>query len=131
MEERRQASREKSLLRGSVRFGHSGSSMECIVRDISNIGARLKLSSDRPRHGPVELNVPLKNQTFKGTVQWQEGGEVGLAFESAIGEGSADKNHELSVYAARLEAYASKLEAEIAELYKTIERLSKKPNIRL
>lgn len=119
MTETRQASRQKSFLRGFVYFGNSPSAVECLVRDISNTGARLKFPGSFPTADIIDLHIPVKGQTLRGKVQWRQADEIGIAFVSASASGDADpRDGELSDRVARLEA-------EITELKQLIKRLQK------
>ena len=118
-------------MRGSVNFCNGASPVECIVREISDIGARLKLPTDRPRHGMLELFVPLKGQTFTAIVKWQKVDEVGIAFvDSASSEFRDGADSELTAHIVQLGAYADRLEAEIAASNQIIEQLQKKSRTR-
>jgi hypothetical protein len=60
MKEQRQAPRQKSFLRGFVYFGNSPSAVDCLVRDISDTGARLKFSGGFPAADIIDLHIPIK-----------------------------------------------------------------------
>src|SRR3979409_476652 len=61
MVERRHAPRQKSFLHGFVYWGGNPSAVDCLVRDISDSGARLKFSSGQTPAGDiVDLHIPLK-----------------------------------------------------------------------
>ena len=89
--------------------------MDCLVRDISDAGARLIFSEAVNVPDVVELYIPQKEETLRAEVQWRQGGEVGVAFgKGAVAPGKPPD--ELSV---RVE----KLEAEVASLKKMLKRL--------
>jgi hypothetical protein len=119
MKEQRQAPRQKSFLRGFVYFGSSPSAVDCLVRDMSDTGARLKFSGGFPAADIIDLHIPIKGQSFCAKVQWREADEIGIAFVSSAASGNADpQDGELSGRVARLEA-------EIAALKQMIKRLQK------
>ena len=125
--ERRQEPRENRLMRGSVSFSNGASCIECIVREISDAGARLKLPNDRPRHGVLTLFVPLKGQSFTALVKWQKLDEVGIAFGNFASTDSRDTgDSDLLAHLIQLGAYADRLEFEIATLNHINGRLKKK-----
>lgn len=119
MTERRQATRQKSFLRGLVYLGNSPSAISCLVRDISDTGARLKFSGPVAASETLELHIPVKGQTLRAKVKWRETDEIGIAFISDAGVGvQPASDDELAVRVARLEG-------EIAALKQMIKRLQK------
>ena len=119
MKEPRQATRQKSFLRGFVYFGNSPSAVDCLVRDISDTGARLKFSGSFPAADIIDLHIPLKGQTLRAKVQWREADEIGIAFVSSAASGNAEPHD------GELSGRVARLEAEIAALKQMIKRLQK------
>jgi hypothetical protein len=118
MTEQRKSLRLKSLYRGVVSFGDNNFTFDCMVRDISETGARLRFGSAPAIISEyVDLNIPIKGRTFRGKVVWCNGTEMGVAFETyaAFGNSSDD---ELSIRVARLEA-------EIVALKQLVKRLQR------
>lgn len=122
-DERRRATRQKSLLRGLVYLGNSPSAVNCLVRDVSETGARLKFAGPITVPDMLELHIPTKNQVLRGKVRWREPEEIGIAFltENAVGGGSPSE--------ADLAYRVERLEAEIAQLKQIVRRLSRQANI--
>jgi len=119
MAERRQASRQKSFLRGLVYLGNSPSAVSCLVRDMSDTGARLTFSAPIAATEMLELHIPVKGQTLHGKVKWREADEIGIAFVSDAGvEPQSASDDELAVRVERLEG-------EIAALKQMVKRLQK------
>jgi hypothetical protein len=75
--------RVKTFLRATVYFNNRKSSLDCIVRDISDGGARLALSEAALVPDTFEVHIPQKNRTHVGDVRWRRGEEMGLEFHSA------------------------------------------------
>lgn len=80
MDEKRSASRQKSFLRGIVYFGSSPCAVECLVRDISETGARLKFQLPPAPCDALDLHIPIKGQKLHAQVRWQQNDEIGIAF---------------------------------------------------
>ena len=117
MGERRTASRQKSFLRGKIYFNKRLSSVDCLVRDISQTGARLIFSQAVTTPDHIELYIPQKEETLIADVQWRHGTEVGVAFpmaEAGPAEGAP---------AGDLTARVERLEAEIVALKRMLKRL--------
>ena len=62
MDERRVAMRHKSFLQGRIYFNGRRSSVDCLVREISDTGARLKFSTAVVTPDVVELHIPSKDE---------------------------------------------------------------------
>jgi PilZ domain len=78
--ERRANSRHKSFLQGRVYFNSRRSSVDCLVREISDNGARLKFSTAVVTPDVIELHIPSKDETFRAKLIWRVGDEVGVSF---------------------------------------------------
>jgi hypothetical protein len=113
MSERRGSRRQKSFLRGVVYFDNGRSSMDCLVRDISEEGARIMLSESVIVPDAVKLHIPQRAQTRDARIQWRRGDEIGIAFADAKPAGAEGE----------LAKRIVELEAEIATLRATIKRL--------
>jgi hypothetical protein len=81
MNERRIATRQRSFLKGCVYYNNKLSSAECLVRDISDTGARLKFFGAVIIPDMVELHLPGRAESYRAKVQWRAGEEVGVAFQ--------------------------------------------------
>src|SRR5262245_53821372 len=81
--DRRSRTRQKSFLQGRVYFNNRRSSLDCLVRDFTNYGARLKLSESVLIPEVVELHIPSKDEAYRARVQWRTSDEVGVAFDAA------------------------------------------------
>jgi PilZ domain len=117
MNERRVSRRRKSFLRGFVYFDKRRSKMACLVRDLSDDGARIVLSQTIPIPDVIELQIPQREEMASARVQWRRADEIGLAFAKAESAGSPRENELLKRVA--------ELEAEIAVLQRTIKRLKR------
>ena len=63
MNERRASRRQKSFLRGVVYFDKRRSETACLVRDLSEDGARIVLSQTITIPDVIELQIPQRQQT--------------------------------------------------------------------
>ena len=120
MPERRTAPRKKSFLRGCIHYNNRRSAVDCLIRDISEHGARLIFSSAVAVPDIVDLYIPQKEQTLRVHVQWRHGDEVGVAFPAATQASEQAAPAEAGDVAERLQ----KLELEVAALRRTVRRLS-------
>lgn len=118
MSERRRARRLKSFLRGFVYFDKRRGVMSCLVRDLSDEGARIIFSETVTIPDVVNLHLPQKDITLKARVTWRRGDEIGLGFSAA-----AATSAEPLPDAAELMKRVAQLEAEIASLRKVLRRM--------
>jgi hypothetical protein len=121
MNERRQAVRQKSFLRGCVYFNNRRSAFDCLIRDLSDKGARIIFSDTVSVPDVVDLYIPQKEQTVRAHVEWRHGGELGLAFADAIRASEGTTDAELSTRVARLENEIGALRRALKQLKNKVE----------
>jgi PilZ domain len=120
MDERRTSRRHKSFLRGVVYFDKRRSETACLVRDLSEEGARIVLSQTITIPDVIELQIPQREQTVSARVQWRRADEVGLSFCKP--ETATTPRED------QLIKRIAELEAEIVTLQRTIKRLKRDSN---
>lgn len=79
--ERRSEARRRSLLRASVVFGGGRSSMDCLVRDITSKGAKVKFAGPALVPPIFELRLLDRDDRHHARKVWVRDTEMGLAFE--------------------------------------------------
>jgi hypothetical protein len=115
----RKSNRQRQFWRGFVRLPQTHKTIDCIVRDISETGAKLRLRCTTPMPEFFELHIPSKRQFAKSKLVWNRNCEVGISFESPGAFGSlVSSDGELS-------ARMGRLEVEIAALKKMLNPTSK------
>src|SRR5271170_5147017 len=114
MGERRGTRRQKSFLRGFVYFDKRRGVMGCLVRDVSDEGARIIFSETVTIPDVVNLHIPHREQTWRAHVQWRRGDEIGLTFTEATPVAVAQE--------IELSKRVAQLESEIAVLQRTIKQ---------
>src|ERR1700719_5083457 len=82
MTERRSGSRQKSFLQGRIFFNTRRTSVDCLIRDFSERGARLKFTGMTATPDVVELYIPNKDESYRAKVQWRNADEIGVGFDS-------------------------------------------------
>jgi PilZ domain len=118
MGERRASRRQKSFLRGVVNFDKRRGGMACLIRDLSDDGARIILSRTVTIPDVIELHIPQRGRTVPARVQWRRADEIGLAFTETPAAAASPQQSEL------LQRIAE-LEAEVTTLRRTIKRLKR------
>jgi PilZ domain len=120
MAERRTSARQKSFLQGRIYFNNRRSSVDCLIRDYSETGARLKFSESVAVPEAIELYIPNKEEMHRARVEWRSGDEMGISFGDAARSPSVAPEAEASGdLAARVQA----LEAEVASLKRLINEI--------
>jgi uncharacterized small protein (DUF1192 family) len=123
MGERRNARRSKSFLQGFVYVSRKRGALSCLIRDLSDKGARIIFSDTVTLPDMVELYIPQREQTLRAKVQWRRNDEIGLAFIEAEREADATPS------AGEVVQRVALLEAEIASLRALLKRLkNEKPD---
>jgi len=117
MNERRTHLRQKSFLHGRIYFNNRRSSLDCLVRDYSDQGARLTVSDSVALPEVIELHVPHKDETHRAKVQWRTGYELGVAFSSDEAAPSIVPDApDLAARVRRLETEMTALQRKVHEL---------------
>lgn len=110
MTNQRLSPRLRSYLRAKVIFPNNLSVMDCIVRDISESGARLWISKHEIVPDRFDLYIVLKERTYPVAVRWRSEEEIGVEFLPQ----AADADEEPSE--ADLKQRVQSLEQEVADL---------------
>ncbi|HTZ03782.1 MAG TPA: PilZ domain-containing protein [Xanthobacteraceae bacterium] len=117
MGERRISRRNKSFLRGFVYVSRKRGALACLVRDLSEKGARIIFSDTVTLPEMVDLYIPQRELTLRARVQWRRGDEIGLAFvETARAPAAAPSPAEVVQRVAMLEAEIASLRALLKRL---------------
>lgn len=114
------AVRQRTFLKGTLFYDNRRASIECVIRDISDSGARLSFEHPVTVPDKVELFIPQKQQTLRATVQRRGPNEIGLAFEV---ERSAEPRRATDV---EMQKRVETMEAEIVALKRLVAKLKAK-----
>ena len=143
-DDRRAAPRVKTFLRGCISYDKNATAADCLVRDMSETGARLEVSENVVIPYLIDLYIPKKNETLRANVLWRYGDLIGVAFTppaSKRGKPGADDVPAVAKpaiadkgpQAADLSERIQRIEAEIASLKRAIKHLqdAKPPSLSL
>jgi len=119
-EESRDAVRQRTLLKGTLYYDNRHASIECVIRDISDSGARLSFEHPVTVPDNVELFIPHKQQTLHANVRRRAPNEIGIAFEVTRAAEPRRANDD------ELQKRVKTLETEIAGLKRLVARLKAK-----
>lgn len=84
MTEQRRRKRNRILWSSVVLHGPSLLTLDAVIRDATNQGARLKLSTPTALTAPVYLLIPNKQKLLRSAVEWTKADELGVRFEEEI-----------------------------------------------
>jgi len=124
MMEKRKSPRQRSFLRGLVRLVDQNYSMSCIVRDVSEMGAKLRFKSPPSFAGNVELHIPEKQKIIQASVVWVDNCEVGVSFSAPVAIADPVPTDADSTDA-ELSDRVARLESEITALKRMLRHLEK------
>lgn len=124
MNERRSIPRQKTFLKGIILFNNRKSSADCVIRDLTDHGARLHFSAAIITPDVIELQIPNKDQILQAHVRWRKGDECGVSFQNAreaapASPATGDVNHRIE----QLETEMAKMHRQIVELRNEMRRL--------
>jgi hypothetical protein len=90
MLDRRQSPRDKVLYGGVAQVNERGSTMDCVVRNISEGGACVEF--DQAARLPEEMNLTIarKGRSFLARIIWRQANRVGLAFRTMFTDAPAN-----------------------------------------
>ena len=77
---RRKSHRRRMLQGGKIVYGRSALLIDCMIRDLSDEGARLKVANARDVPDNIRLFNSGDNTLIDATVVWRSPREVGVLF---------------------------------------------------
>ena len=121
MIERRALVRHKTFIKGRIYFNNRLSSLDCIVRDVSEQGARLQVPESVALPDAFELYLPNKDEHYRAQVHWRKGDQIGVSWipDSSFKQKAESGAHSDNSLAERVE----RLEQEVAELQRRLDNL--------
>jgi hypothetical protein len=104
----------RTIIQGRIVFNNRSATLDCIIRNLSETGAKLELSSSVMIPERFELVIPRKGETRRARIVWHRDELMGIAFEEP-----AEQAPEAASMAARLKSAQeenSRLRLRVAEL---------------
>lgn len=119
MKERRALVRHKTFMKGRIYFNNRLSSMDCIVRDVTESGARLEFSENVTLPEAFELYLPARNEYFRARIEWRKGNLLGISWGTAKERLDADGENPFNERLAKLEHDVAVLQRRLDSLQRT------------
>jgi hypothetical protein len=114
MIEQRQTLRSRVIYGAVIAFNERRSTIECIVRNFSDDGAKIEFENPALLPDEVDLFIAKKSRAFHAKMVWRQANAAGLAFDAVA------RNAPISLdWARRLRHYESErreLQSRIAQL---------------
>jgi hypothetical protein len=82
MLDRRQRARNKVFFGGVAAINEPGSTVDCVVRNISEHGACVEFDSAAKLPDEISLTIPRKGRSFLARMIWRHANKVGLALRN-------------------------------------------------
>jgi len=114
MRERREFQRRRTFLGGRLAFNNQYGAIDCLVRNMSQNGAKLVFEGTVLLPGEFDLMLPQKGERCHARVVWRQQDEAGVTFLQAGGESVV--SIEMARRIKRLETDRAALQARVAEL---------------
>ena len=115
MLDRRQGLRDKVIFGGVATINERGSTMDCVVRNISDSGACVEFDETARLPDEMRLSVARKGRSFLARMIWRQADKVGLVF-SAPRSSEASASLDLDERLRRSEQKKRQLQRRIKEL---------------
>ena len=114
MLERRQNSRRKTFLGARIVFNHRQSTMDCVVKNLGEHGAKVVFTNTSVVPDRLELSVTRMDRVFTARVAWRREGEIGLVFVAPTDAQIIP--FDLALRMRKLEADKARLDRRVDEL---------------
>ena len=115
MQERRTVHRDRTYLGAQVAYNNRCSTMDCLVRNVSQNGAKIVFSDMALIPSEFEVLIPRKGESRRARIIWRDEKEVGVTFLHS------EKSAVISIESARR---IKKLETERDALARRVAQLS-------
>jgi hypothetical protein len=80
MKDQRKERRDSTVWPGRIAFDRGAQLRECVIRDISESGARLTIQNPRAIPSAFELLIVATGEIFQAVAKWRRDREIGVHF---------------------------------------------------
>ena len=111
------APRVRTLIAARIAFNNGQSTLDCLIRNLSDTGAKLTFSAAVTLPDCFDLMIPQKGVTRRVRVAWRRDQEIGVRFEeTAATEHAGSDVVALKRRIRELEAEVTRLQSRILQL---------------
>ncbi len=93
----RKQNRKRMLKSGLIAYSGRQVTLDCVVRDLSDTGARLKICGSVEPPATFELIIGLDGLEAECEVKWRRDGEVGVCFNAPPRQVTPTKHQSLTL----------------------------------
>ena len=119
MTEIRQSARVYRLLKAKIIFDDNRPTMDCLIKDISENGAKISIANLGPIPNEFSLTIPIKQKTVRVEVRWRDHDILGLEFVEAKPAVTTPSPDQVELFKAEI----IRLGADVLALTKKLEDL--------
>lgn len=123
MDNHRSSSRSRTLLPARIEFYDGAIKLECVVKDLSETGARIRVSESVSIPESFRLYLPKTDRWFDAQLKWRRTDLIGVAFENA-------DNKDIAPDAPPVidQRYVERLEHELANVKRILAEIKADPS---
>ncbi len=125
----RRAERIKSLLRAQISFNNHLSTVDCVIKNISPLGAKLLVNEAMSVPDQFELHVPRRGRTYVARMVWRDPEAVGVEFVGEVGEPALETPGDADQRVNELQLEVAELKARVRALSKRLTDLGQNPDL--
>ena len=78
--EPRSTDRVRCLLRARILFNNNNSTIDCVIKNISETGAKIALNTETTVPVDFNLEIPARGQTLRARIIWRDTDSIGVGF---------------------------------------------------
>ena len=86
MQDRRKLHRDRTYLGGLIAFDYRGSALACLVRNLSEDGAKIVFSDAAAVPAEFDLMIHRKGESRRARLVWRDQTQAGIRFSHAVDE---------------------------------------------
>ena len=90
MPDRRGHMRDKVLIGAVAEIKEIGSTVDCVVRNLSENGACVEFKTSVNLPDQMKLNLPLRGRSYLARLVWQQANRIGVALRTIVTDPPAD-----------------------------------------
>ena len=124
MDQARESERVRTFLKALIEFNKGASKIDCVVKNISDTGAKLEVTSAVSLPIEFSLDIPHRGKRHRAKLMWREKDAVGVHFVPLDGRDAAPTRETSS-----LETENARLHARVRDLTRRLEDLGQDPNV--
>lgn len=122
-QEQRTAVRSRTVLRGSIIYNNRNSTIECLVRNFGDTGAKIIIDETMSFPQNFELYIAQKGLTYMAKVVWRHGNETGVKFiNEVVNNNLVEVGDNMAVHLRDLERENAALKKKVADLQNQLNR---------